>query len=150
MRLQYPAVLQQDEDGHYLVRFPDFTWGATDGETKEEALAEAQDCLDELIIATLEEGEDLPVPSEVTPHHVPVAPSALIAAKALLHFTVSSQQLNKSQLARQMGVDEKAVRTMMAPRKGSKVQSIESALAAMGKRIVLSIEETEQNYARAL
>ena len=37
----YPADLQRDEDGRHVVAFPDFGWGATDGATKEEALAEA-------------------------------------------------------------------------------------------------------------
>ena len=38
----YPAEIERDEDGRFVVTFPDFGWGATDGATREEALAEAQ------------------------------------------------------------------------------------------------------------
>ena len=29
----YPAEIERDEDGRYVVVFPDFGWGATDGAT---------------------------------------------------------------------------------------------------------------------
>ena len=45
----YPAEIERDEDGRYVVTFPDFGWGATDGATRDEALAEAKDLLCELI-----------------------------------------------------------------------------------------------------
>ena len=59
----YPAEIERDEDGRYVVMFPDFGWGATDGETRDEALAEARDLLRELIATTMRESEDLPEPS---------------------------------------------------------------------------------------
>ena len=39
----YPAEIERDEDGRYVVAFPDFGWGATDGATRDEALLEAKD-----------------------------------------------------------------------------------------------------------
>ena len=59
----YPAEIERDEDGRYVVTFPDFGWGATDGATREEALLEAKDLLRELLAATIREGELLPEPS---------------------------------------------------------------------------------------
>ena len=59
----YPADIQRDEDGRHVVAFPDFGWGATDGATREEALAEARDLLRELIATTIREGGGLPEPS---------------------------------------------------------------------------------------
>lgn len=59
----YPAEIERDEDGRYVVTFPDFDWGATDGETRDEALAEARDLLRELIATTIREGGDFSVPS---------------------------------------------------------------------------------------
>ena len=40
-RLSYPAVLRKDEDGRFVVRFPDFAGAVTDGKDQEEALNEA-------------------------------------------------------------------------------------------------------------
>ena len=39
----YPAEIERDEDGRYVIAFPDFGWGATDGATRDEALVEARD-----------------------------------------------------------------------------------------------------------
>ena len=59
----YPATRERDEDGRFMAYFPDFGWGATDGESLEEALDEARDLLRELIAATMREGAALPQPS---------------------------------------------------------------------------------------
>ncbi len=63
----YPARIERDEDGRYVITFPDFGWGATDGATQEEALTEARDLLRELIAVTMREGKDLPKPPGVGP-----------------------------------------------------------------------------------
>ena len=34
----YPAEIERDEDGRFVVAFPDFGWGATDGATRDEAI----------------------------------------------------------------------------------------------------------------
>ena len=46
----YPAEIERDKDGRYVVTFPDFGWDATDGATQDEALAEARNLLRELIV----------------------------------------------------------------------------------------------------
>ena len=61
----YLAKIERDEDGRFVVTFPDFGWGATDGATWDEALTEATDLLRELIATTIREGEALPAPSYV-------------------------------------------------------------------------------------
>ena len=77
----YPAEIEQDEDGRYVVAFPDFGWGATDGATREEALLEAKDLLRELIAATIREGESLPEPSRAGKRRPLVVPPVQIALK---------------------------------------------------------------------
>ena len=66
----YPATLERDEDGRFVACFPDFGWGATDGESLEEVLDEARDLLRELIAATMREGAALPQPSLPTAKQV--------------------------------------------------------------------------------
>ena len=56
----YPAAIERDEDGRYVVVFPDFGWGATDAATLEEALSEAGDLLRELMVTTMREGKSCP------------------------------------------------------------------------------------------
>ena len=78
----YPAWVERDQDGRYVVTFPDFGWGATDGATRAEALAEARDLLRELIATTMREGEDLPEPSRGGETRPGVAPPARTASKS--------------------------------------------------------------------
>ncbi|MET4696606.1 type II toxin-antitoxin system HicB family antitoxin [Endozoicomonas lisbonensis] len=85
MKLQYPAYITRCENS-YLVKFPCFGWGATEGKTLQQALCEAVDCLDELIAATMLEGEPLPAPQDIEADNIyMVAPSAPMAAKAALY-----------------------------------------------------------------
>ena len=142
MRIQYPATLSRDEDGRYLVKFRDFGWGGTDGETIEEALSEASDCLDELIAVTMENDEALPVPGDMLAVNTyPVAPSALMAAKAAIYGEQKAKRHKKTELAALVGKNEKFIRTLLDPNAGSKIQSIEEVLHALGKRLVISVED---------
>ena len=70
----YPAEIERDEDGRHVVTFPDFGWGATDGATRHEALAETRDLLRELIATTIREGKDLPQPSRAGKRRLLVVP----------------------------------------------------------------------------
>ncbi len=81
----YPADIQHDEDGRHVVTFPDFGWGATDGKTREEALAEARGLLRELLAATIREGGDLPEPSPTGEQRPMIIPPVQIALKAALY-----------------------------------------------------------------
>ena len=81
----YPAELERDEDGRYVVVFPDFGWGATDGATPEDALGEARDLLRELITTTMREGKALPEPSQTDEQRHLVVPPVAIALKAALY-----------------------------------------------------------------
>ncbi len=53
----YPAEVERDEEGRYVVAFPDFGWDATDRGTRDEALSEARNLLRELIAATMRESK---------------------------------------------------------------------------------------------
>ena len=85
----YPAEVERDEDGRYVVAFPDFGWGATDGGTLEEALSEARDLLRELMAITMRESKRMPEPSRVDAQRYEVVPPVAIALKAALLRGVS-------------------------------------------------------------
>ena len=83
----YPAAIERDEDGRYVVVFPDFGWGATDGASLEEALSEAWDLLRELMVTTMREGKRLPKPSRVDKQQYVVVPPVATALRAALYET---------------------------------------------------------------
>ena len=63
-RFTYPAVFTPDEDGGFVVTFPDVPEAITQGDTIEECLAEAIDCLEEAIATHISEGLKVPTPSK--------------------------------------------------------------------------------------
>ena len=60
----YPAIFEKEENG-YFVNFPDIQPCYTEGATLEEAVIMAKDVLESRIEVALEQGEKLPVPSDI-------------------------------------------------------------------------------------
>ncbi len=135
----YPAEIQRDEDGRFVVAFPDFGWGATDGATREEALAEAKDLLRELIATTIREGEQLPAPSRATARRPVVVPPVQVALKAALYAAYRQAGISQRQLARDLDVAEGTVRRMLNPDHPTKAATIDDALRRLGKRITVTV-----------
>ena len=137
----YPAEIGRDEDGRYVVAFPDFGWGATDGATRDEALAEARDLLRELIAVTMREGKDLPEPSRALGQPALVVPPVPIALKAALYEAFREAGMSQRGLARDLGVAESEVRRMLSPDHATKAATIDRALRRLGKRVTVTVGE---------
>lgn len=61
----YPACFFHDEHG-YSVIFPDLNWLSTCGETLEEAMSMAIDCLAGYLHTCQEDGDTIPAPSKLS------------------------------------------------------------------------------------
>ena len=69
--LVYRVILEADaEDGGFNVRIPAFPHAFTQGETVEEALANAREAMELEIEVAVERGEELPVPDAGLPVRV--------------------------------------------------------------------------------
>lgn len=137
----YPADVERDSDGRYVVAFPDFGWGATDGATRDEALAEAKDLLRELIAATMREGADLPEPSRASKRQPLIVPPLPIALKAALYDAWRQAGISQRRLARDLDVAESEVRRMLNPDHATKAATIDRALRWLGKRVTVTISK---------
>lgn len=137
----YPAQVKRDEDGRYVVTFSDFGWGATDGASLKEALAEAKDLLSELIAATIREGQDLPKPSTVGTDEYPIVPPLPIALKAALYEAFKEQGVSQRQFARDLNIAEGEVRRMLNPDHGTRAVVIDGVLQSLGKHCSVSVQE---------
>ena len=125
----YPAEIERDEDGRFVVAFPDFGWGVTDGASRDEALAEAKDLLREVIATTIREGGDLPRPSRGGKGRPLVVPPVQIALKAALYDAWRETGMSQRRFARELGVAESEVRRMLNPEHSTKAATIDRVLA---------------------
>ena len=137
----YPAAIERDADGRHVVSFPDFGWGATDGATRDEALAEGRDLLRELIAATMRAGGALPEPSPAGRRRPLVVPPVQTALKAALYEAWRGAGISQRRLARDLDVAESEVRRMLNPDHATKAATIERALRRLGKRLTVTVGE---------
>ena len=69
-----------------------------------------------------------------------MAPGGLIAAKTALYLALRASGLPQAELARRMGVRPTTVQRLLDPRHASKPEQFDAAFAALGKRLVVSVE----------
>lgn len=63
MLSMYPAIFYEEKEGGYSVIFPDLNHLATCGDTLEDAMAMAVDCLANYLYIEKMEGNDVPAPT---------------------------------------------------------------------------------------
>jgi antitoxin HicB len=139
--MRYPVTLSKDDNGTFLVRFADVPEAITYGDTKEEALAHAQDALLTAFDAYIKDRRDIPEPSGRGGASVEVP--ALEASKIALYRAMRERSINKSELARRLHWHLPQVDRVLDVRHGSQIDQIESALAAVGKRLVVNVIDAE-------
>ena len=103
-------------------------------------MREAADCLEEAIANRIVMGLPLPPPSLVKKRQYAVPLPAQTAAKAALYIALQEAKITKAALAKRLQCDEKEVRRLLDPRHPSKLPRIEAALAAVGQRLIISLQ----------
>ena len=58
-----------------------------------------------------------------------------------LYSAIRDQGTNNSKLARRLNVDERVVRRMLDPAHETKAEKIQAALAVLGKRLTIEVED---------
>ena len=133
----YLALFEPDRKvGGYVVTFPDFGYGATQGESEAEAMEMAQDLLMLTIGDYIRESRPLPIPRRHRgAKYRPVALPALQAAKVDLYVSFLGSGLKKAEFARRIGIPKTHIERLFSLRHHSRLNQIESAFAALGKRL---------------
>jgi antitoxin HicB len=90
MRYGYAVDLETDESGRVVAMVADVVGCVTDGADRGEALAEAEDALEEALAAAMDAREDIPVPSPARGRPI-VAPGAAMAAKVALYLAMRGE-----------------------------------------------------------
>jgi antitoxin HicB len=141
-RMIYPVQLTPDNvDGGFTVTCRDFPEVITQGDTLNDCLVEAADCLEEAIASRIKRVADIPEPSAPLNGEQLVAVPLSMSLKAALYQAMKEDGISKSELARRMECDEKDVRRMLDPRHPTKAPAMEKALALLGRRVVVGIRK---------
>jgi antitoxin HicB len=139
-RFSFPATLTINlDDGGYVVTFRDLPEAITQGDSVEDALTEASDCLEEAIAARIDDRLNIPEPSEPLENEYLIVVPMQTALKAALIMAMSESKMNKVQLADALEVDEKEVRRILDPHHGTKLTTMERTLNILGKKAVLYV-----------
>lgn len=139
----YQGLFEPDLDaGGYVVTFPDFGYGVTQGETVQEATEIAQDLLMLTIADFIREGRPLPVPSRRRGRkYRPVPLPILQSAKVELYMAFISSGLKKAEFARRIAIPKTHIDRLFSLRHHSRFDQIEAAFAALGKRLKIEVRD---------
>lgn len=139
-RYVYPIELTPDDNETLLVSCPDIPELTTFGETEKDALAHAVGALATMIDTYMRVGRPIPSGSAAKGRPTVVLP-ALMAMKVSLYMALRESGLSKSELARMLKLDVRQVRRMLDPLVSTRVEELERALAALGKRIEIRLQD---------
>ena len=138
----YPAIFLPEEDGSgFHVRFPDLPEALTGGSDLNDTREQAADCLAEALAGRIARGDAIPTPSRIKRGQHPISVPLYLAPKLALYLAMRESGLRNTDMARRLGVSETVVRRMLDPKHNTKPEKIQAALAAIGKRIVVSFED---------
>jgi len=138
----YPVKLEPGENPEILiVTFRDVPEAITQGHGEKDALWQAADCLEEAIAGRIADGRPIPIASKPARTERLIPLPAPMAAKAALYLALKDAAMSNVQLARKLNCDEKEVRRMLDPKHSTKLPRIKEALEALGKRLVVSMDE---------
>lgn len=138
--MQYPVIIEKDGDG-FLARFPDIPEALSGGGTYDEALAEAQGALVTAFEFYFEDQRPIPLPSSVHDGVLVDVPLS-VWAKVLVLNTMLAEHVSQSELARRMGTRKQEVQRIINLEHSTKIDTLASAMRAMGRRLLISAGET--------
>jgi antitoxin HicB len=136
----YAVKLTPDKrDGGYVVTCRDLPEVITQGETFEEAVAEAADALEEAVAGRIDDRRDIPMPTAKKRGERTVSVPPSMALKAAVYLAVRDAGISNSELARRLRLDEKEARRILDPHHPTKLPRIEAALAALGRQVRMEL-----------
>ncbi|MBI1897773.1 MAG: type II toxin-antitoxin system HicB family antitoxin [Acidobacteria bacterium] len=100
---------------------------------------QAADCLAEAIAGRIARGDAIPPPSKPKRGQYLVSVPLSLAPKLASYLAMRDRSMRKTELAKLLRVSE--TRRMLDPKHHTKAESIQAALRALGKRIVVRFED---------
>jgi antitoxin HicB len=137
--MRFPANLTAQDEGGFVVRFPDIPEAITQGEDRADALFHAQDALETALEFYFETPRTVPEPSPVGPGQEYVELPASVSAKVLLLNEMIKQKVRPAELARRLETTPQEVNRLTDLRHATKIDRIAGAMKALGKTLEIRV-----------
>lgn len=141
--IKYRVKLTPDDNDTVLVTSPDFPEVTTFGETREDALRYAVGAFREAIAAKIHSKEPMPSPSKIKKGEPFVVLPLQTEMKIRLYQSLQNSGVKKSELARRMKLHRQEVERLLDFNQSTNLNKIESAFAALGKRIHVEVADMD-------
>jgi antitoxin HicB len=139
--LRYGVVLTPDDNKTLQVTVPDVPGVNTAGDSEAEALANAGEALLTMLSFFIDERMSIPAAKPLKRGMKPLTLPALPEAKIELYSAMRNAGVSKSELARRLKIHLPQVDRLLDLRHASRLDQLESAFAALGKRLEVAIKD---------
>ncbi len=139
MAFGYHYTLHRQKNGWWLVRFPGIPQALTEGETKEEARANALDCVIAALEGYMKQGSPLPRDGARHSGADRVVLPSLVTAKLAVYETLRARGWSKLKLAKELGMPENSMRRLLDLRHSSHMWIVDAALAKMNAELPIDL-----------
>lgn len=137
----YPVTLTPDDNGTLLVRFPDVPEAITYGGDEASALAHAVDALETALSHYISAKRPIPAASVPKRGQHAVTLPALSDAKVSLYEAMREAHVGKAALALKLRCHLPQIDRLLDLNHASRLDQLEAAVRALGKRLVVSLED---------
>ena len=134
--MEYAAKFAPADEGGFVVEFPDFGWGVTQGDNEKDARRMAGDLLVTIIQDHIKRGEELPLPGKMRGRNYRmIRLSALHSVKVELYRAFRASGLRKAELARRLSIPKTVIDRLFDLNNRTRLDQIEAAFHALGKQV---------------
>ncbi len=133
----YPCDLIPDEEGGFLVTFPDVPEAITGGKTRAEALEMGENALTVALAGYVIANWDIPDPSPASEGQELIPLEPIPDAKLALYIAMREQDISEAELARRLDTTEAVVNKLLIPDRYTHITSVMKALRAVGRSLII-------------
>jgi len=139
--MEFQALFEPQPEGGYLITFPDFGWGVSQGDGEEDSRVMAAALLQTMIQKHIRDGAPLPSASRLRGRkYRAIRLPAMQDAKAELYAQFRASGLRKIDLANGMGIPKTVVDRLFDLDHHTRMNQLEAAFKVLGKRIGIVVE----------
>lgn len=141
--LFFNALFEPDiEKGGFVVTFPDFKWGVTQGDTEQQAVEMAVDALEMIVGDHIKHRKPIPTPSKLRGRKCrTIRLPGLQSAKVELYNAFLASGMRKADLARRLDIPSPNVDRLFSLDHQSRLDQLEAAFRALGKELTIDIRD---------